>query len=61
LVRKGYKADLVLLDWQTLSDNSTQANPDAKSTGIAMVMVNGEIAYQDGQFTDSRTGTALLF
>ena len=61
LIRKGYKADLVLLDWNTLSDNSTQANPDAKSTGIAMVMVNGEIAYQDGQFTDSRSGAALLF
>ncbi|MFA6732406.1 MAG: D-aminoacylase [Sphaerochaeta sp.] len=61
LIQKGFKADLVLLDWQKLSDNSTQANPDAKSTGLELVMVNGNIAFQHGQYTDATAGSALLY
>ncbi|NCC14288.1 MAG: D-aminoacylase, partial [Spirochaetia bacterium] len=61
LIQKGFKADLVLLDWQKLHDNATQANPDAKSTGLELVMVNGNIAYRDGQYTDETAGSALLY
>ncbi len=61
MIQKGFKADLVLLDWETLHDNATQTNPDAKSTGIELVMVNGEIAYRDGQYTDAKAGALLLY
>ncbi len=59
-LEKGYKADLVLLDWERLKDNSDPAHPDAASEGISLVMVNGQIAYKDGIGTGSRSGRIIL-
>jgi len=59
LIKVGYKADLLLLDWESLHDSSDVMHPDSKSSGLDLVMVNGQIAYKDGEFTGSTSGSLL--
>lgn len=42
VIKPGYKADLVLLDWNQLEDLSSPSNPCQKPKGFNYVMVNGE-------------------
>ena len=60
LVREGFKADLVLLDPETLRDNSDMAHPFVMCTGLECVMVNGEFAFRDGKLTESLSGKVCL-
>ncbi len=60
LIAKGYQADLVLFDPIALKDCSDERHPDAPSIGLCLVMVNGTIAFQDGRYTDSQSGSVLL-
>jgi N-acyl-D-amino-acid deacylase len=41
LIRQGYHADLVLLNWSTLKDNATYEEPHQYSSGVEYVFVNG--------------------
>ena len=60
LVSKGNWADLVLFDPQTVSDNTTLAQPDAPPTGIRAVLISGQVAVQDGQVqTTERHGRVM--
>ena len=43
-LRKGYFADIIVFDPETVSDHATFDEPDRLSTGFTMVMVNGKIA-----------------
>jgi N-acyl-D-amino-acid deacylase len=45
----GLAADLVLIDMETIKDNATYENPNEKPEGIEMVVVNGQIALENGQ------------
>ena len=45
LVAPGYYADLVLFDPATVQDRATIDRPDALSTGIEQVWVNGQTVY----------------
>jgi N-acyl-D-amino-acid deacylase len=49
LIARGYYADLVLFDPNTVIDNSTITNTTALSTGIVKVWVNGKIVFQNQQ------------
>lgn len=60
LVSKGYKADLVLFDPVELADRSDDGHPDAPFNGLRLVMVNGTVAFQNGRYTDSTSGSILL-
>lgn len=60
IIRKGYAADLVLIDPETVSDRSTIADPTALSVGIERVWVNGVVAYAQGQSTAERPGQPIL-
>ena len=60
LIREGYCADLVLLDFDRLESTATYTNPQAATKGIQRVWVNGVCAYTDGEVQDSRSG-AFLF
>jgi N-acyl-D-amino-acid deacylase len=59
LVQPGYAADLVLLDPDTVADTATYDNPRQPATGIPFVFVNGQLAIEDGQRTETTTGRAL--
>ena len=43
-LRKGYWADIIVFDPETVTDHATYEEPQKLSTGFTMVMVNGQIA-----------------
>ena len=55
----GKAADLVAFDPATVADKSTFEDPFQYPVGIELVIVNGEIALQDGKRTEARTGKSL--
>ncbi len=70
-IREGYWADLVLIDTETPS-TVTKENIEYKcgwspfegvtfKTSIAATLVNGQLAYQNGQINDAIRGQRLLF
>jgi N-acyl-D-aspartate/D-glutamate deacylase len=52
-------ADLVVFDPKTVMDTATYDNPHAFPKGIAAVIVNGEVAWDDGSARIARAGRAL--
>jgi N-acyl-D-amino-acid deacylase len=59
VVRPGAYADLVLFDPATVLDRATPTDPQAVSTGIAGVWVNGREVYRGGTVTEERPGRVL--
>jgi N-acyl-D-amino-acid deacylase len=59
LVRTGYAADLVLFDPATVADTATYEQPRQQAAGIRYVLVNGEVAVDDGRRTSAVAGRAL--
>ena len=59
LIKQGYAADLVVFDDNTIIDQSTYNNPHQYSKGIDLVLVNGEITWQNNASTGIRNGTIL--
>jgi N-acyl-D-amino-acid deacylase len=59
-IGEGLAADLVVLDPQTVADNTTFREPSVSPTGIEYVLVNGEVAVRDGAVdTTLRAGRVL--
>jgi N-acyl-D-amino-acid deacylase len=61
LVQEGYWADLVLFDPETVKDVATYESPKQEPQGISLVVVNGEIACENGQHTGVGSGQMLRF
>ena len=61
LVREGYAADLVLFDPATVQDLATYEAPKQEPAGIALVVVNGQVAFEDGRHTGAGSGQMLRF
>jgi N-acyl-D-amino-acid deacylase len=59
LVRKGYKADLVVFDPDTILDTATYEDPHQYPRGISHVLINGVAVIRDGQHTQERAGLIL--
>ncbi|MCF8231775.1 MAG: dihydroorotase [Bacteroidales bacterium] len=70
-IRKGYKADLVLVDtkksWKVSRDNIlykagwSPLDGYEFHSGIDMTIINGQIVYNEGHFDESFRGERLLF
>ena len=60
LLREGYKADVVIFDYERLRDRATVLEPDLYSEGVDYVMVNGVLTIDDGEFTDALPGEVVL-
>jgi N-acyl-D-aspartate/D-glutamate deacylase len=58
-LQKGMAADVVVLDMQKLSDETTDQRPQAHPEGIALVVVNGEIVLQNGEHSNALPGQRL--
>ena len=58
-VREGYKADLVVFDYQALSAPATIMEPDLYPTGIGYVVVNGRFTVDEGRPTGALPGEVL--
>jgi N-acyl-D-amino-acid deacylase len=59
LLRPGMAADITIFNADKVEDRSTYAIPDTKPEGIEMVIVNGSVVLQHGQFTDQYPGVPL--
>ncbi len=60
-VREGYRADLVMFDPDRIQDTATYDEPKNEATGIDLVIVNGEIAFQEGVHTGAGSGRMLRY
>lgn len=58
-IKEGSKADLVVLDWKNFQNQSTYETPMQPATGIAYVLLNGQIAAKDGNYTGDGQGEVL--
>lgn len=59
-LRAGAWADLVLFDPATIIDTATYDDPKREPEGVSLVVVNGEIAYEDGRHTGIGSGRMLM-
>lgn len=59
LVKVGAVADLTLFDPNTVSDAADFTNPHKYSLGIKHVLVNGQLAVEDGKLTGVAAGCVL--
>jgi N-acyl-D-aspartate/D-glutamate deacylase len=59
IIREGFWADIVAFDPNEVRSLATYGNPQAYPKGINYVLVNGEIAIEEGKHTNVRSGKAL--
>jgi N-acyl-D-amino-acid deacylase len=59
LLQRGYFADLVLFDPETIADIATYTEPRQYPPGIEAVVVNGHVAMEAGVQTSARAGRML--
>src|SRR5690606_27590012 len=55
----GLAADIVVFDPRTVRDRATFAEPTLPSEGIDYVVVNGQVAYEGGKYTGTRSGRVI--
>ncbi len=55
-LKEGYFADVVVFDPAKIQDHATYAQPHQYSTGVSQVIVNGELALENGEPTAARPG-----
>ncbi len=60
-IREGAWADLVLFDPATVRDTATYDAPKREPEGIALVVVNGQVACEDGAHTAAGSGRMLVY
>lgn len=59
VLRPGMKADIVVFDPATVRDTATFEKPHQYAEGVSVVIVNGEVAYENGRMTAARPGRVL--
>jgi len=60
LLREGLKADVAVFDPATVKDNATFEAPHQYASGVSLVVVNGQIVFENGAMTAARPGRVLL-
>ena len=58
-VREGYKADIVVFDYDDITSPATIMEPDLYPDGIEYVMVNGRFTVDGGELTGALPGAVL--
>ena len=59
VLRQGLKADIAVFDASTIRDTATFEKPHSYAEGVSLVIVNGEVAFEDGRMTAARPGRVL--
>jgi N-acyl-D-amino-acid deacylase len=59
VLRPGMKADLVVFDPATVRDTATFERPHQYAEGVSVVLVNGQVVYEQGRMTGARPGRVL--
>jgi N-acyl-D-amino-acid deacylase len=58
-LRKGYYADIVVFDPNTICDNATYEKPHQYAAGVVDVFVNGTQVLKDGEHTGAKPGRVV--
>jgi len=58
-LKKGYYADIVIFDPDTISDHATYEKPHQYATGMVHVFVNGTQVLKDGKHTGAKPGRVV--
>jgi dihydroorotase/N-acyl-D-amino-acid deacylase len=58
-LKAGYFADITIFDPDKIIDHATYAQPGQVSEGVAYVVVNGQMAFENGKVTGVKAGVAL--
>lgn len=59
VLREGLKADVVVFDPDAVRDRATFEQPHQYSEGVSLVVVNGQVVFDDGAVTAARPGRVL--
>lgn len=59
VIHEGAAADLVIFDPAKIQDQATYRNPHQLATGVSYVLVNGELAMDNGKLTGKKAGIVL--
>ena len=59
VLRPGLKADIAIFDPARVADTATFEKPHSYAAGVTTVIVNGEVAFENGTMTDARPGRVL--
>ena len=59
LVKEGYAADVIAFAPAEVADAATYEKPDVLASGMRWVIVNGQIAIEEGKYTGALAGRAL--
>jgi N-acyl-D-amino-acid deacylase len=59
LLKEGMKADITVFDPETIIDVGTYADPNQYPAGIFHVIVNGQLAVENGKLTGTRAGKVI--
>lgn len=59
LLKKGYKADLVLFNPETIIDHATREKITLFSEGVRHVWVNGNLAWSEGKLLNASSGQVI--
>jgi dihydroorotase/N-acyl-D-amino-acid deacylase len=60
VLREGMKADIAIFDLAAVRDLATFERPHQYAEGVTQVIVNGQVAFEDGKMTVARPGRVLL-
>ena len=60
VLREGLKADITIFDPSTVRDAATFERPHQYAEGVLCVVVNGQVAFENGRMTPARPGQILL-
>jgi dihydroorotase/N-acyl-D-amino-acid deacylase len=60
VLREGMKADIAIFDPAAVRDLATFERPHQYAEGVTQVIVNGQVAFDDGKMTAARPGRVLL-
>ena len=59
VLREGLKADIAIFDPATVADRATFEQPHQYAVGISAVVINGQVAFENGAMTAARPGRLL--
>jgi N-acyl-D-aspartate/D-glutamate deacylase len=59
VLREGLKADIAVFDPSLVGDRATFEQPHQYAVGVSLVVVNGEVVFEDGAMTAARPGRII--
>jgi N-acyl-D-amino-acid deacylase len=60
VLREGMKADMAIFDAAKVRDTATFEKPHQYAEGVTWVIVNGQVAFENGAMTPARPGRVLF-